>query len=183
MARIAALDPNPTTGETRDLFEFVHAKLGMVPNMIREMANSPAVLDAYLQFSGALARGALGAKVRERIALAVAQANGSDYCLAAHTASGRMAGLTPCEIRDSRMGNAVDPKIDVLIRFARKIVDERGGVSDRDIAKVRAAGFDDSVITEVIAGVALSIFTSYFNNVADSKIDFPVAEPLQAPVK
>jgi uncharacterized peroxidase-related enzyme len=180
MSRIHQLNPETATGRAKDLLGAVTGKLGLVPNMTRAMANSPAVLDGYLQLSGALARGTLPAKVREQIALAVAQANGCDYCLSAHTAVGKMVGLTADQIRDSRLGTAVDPKADALIRFARKVVETRGRVGDADLDEVRGAGFDDGVIAEVVAHVALNVFTNYFNEVAETDIDFPKAEVLTA---
>src|SRR5262249_12488654 len=137
-----------------------------------------AVLDGYLQFSGALNKGSLSPRVREQLSLAVAEANGCDYCLAAHSTIGKMVGLTAEQIRDSRLGTAVDPRTDALIRFARLVVETRGRVSDADLDDVRAAGFDDGVIAEVVAHVALSIFTNYFNNVAQTDVDFPKAAPL-----
>ena len=76
------------------------------------------------------------------------------------------------------MGTAVDSKTDALIRFARKLVESRGRATDSDIAAVRNAGFDDGAIAEVVAHVALNVFTNYFNNVAETEIDFPEAEEL-----
>jgi uncharacterized peroxidase-related enzyme len=180
MSRINQLNPETATGRTKELLGAVKGKLGLVPNMTRAMANAPAALDGYLQFSGALAKGTLPPKVREQLALAIAQANGCDYCLAAHSAIGRMSGLTAEQIRDSRLGTAVDPKADSLIRFARKVVETRGRVSDADLDDVREAGFDDGVIAEVVAHVALNVFTNYFNNVAETDVDFPRAEALHA---
>ena len=178
MSRLNLIAPEDANGKAKELLDAVKGKLGLVPNMTRAMANSPAVLDGYLQLSGALGKGKLPAKIREQLALAVAQANGCDYCLAAHSTIGKMVGLTADQIRDSRLGTAVDPKTDVLIRFARKVNESRGRVSDRDIAEVREAGFDDGAIAEVVAHVALNVFTNYFNNVAETDIDFPKADEL-----
>ena len=180
MSRIKQIAPETATGKAKELFDAVNGKLGMVPNMTRAMANSPPVLEGYLQLSGALGKGKLSAKTREEIALAVGQANHCNYCLAAHSTIGKMVGLTADQIRDSRLGTAVDPKADALIRFARALVDSRGLVTDHDVAVVRGAGFDDGVIAEVVANVALSVFTNYFNNVAETDIDFPQAEELVA---
>lgn len=180
MSRIKTISPESATGRARSLLEAVSSKLGLVPNMTRAMANSPAVLDGYLQFNGALGKGTLSAKVREQIALAVAQANGCDYCLAAHSAFGKMVGLTAEQMQDSRLGTTVDPRSDALIRFARKMVETRGRVSDGDLDEVRAAGFDDGVIAEVVANVALHVFTNYFNLVADTDLDFERAPELRA---
>lgn len=178
MSRIHQITPDSATGKAKELLDAVHGKLGLVPNITRAMANSPAVLEGYLGLSGALGKGSLSAKHREQIALAVGQANHCDYCLAAHSAIGKMVGLTPDQILDSRRGTAIDPKADAVIRFARKLVDERGRVSDADVAEVRAAGLNDRGIAEVVANVALNIFTNYFNHVAETDIDFPRAEPI-----
>lgn len=178
MARLTQISPESATGRAAELLDEVKDALGLVPNMTRAMANSPAVLDGYLRFSGALGKGALPAKLRERIALAVAQANGCDYCLATHSAVGRMVGLTPDQIRDSRLGGDVDPKADALIRFALKVVDTRGRIHDADLEEVRRAGFDNAAIAEVVANVALHVFTNYFNLMAGTDLDFPAVPAL-----
>ena len=178
MSRIHQIAPDSATGQAKVLLDAVKGKLGLVPNITRAMANSPAVLEGYLGLNGALGKGSLSAKNREQIALAVGQANQCDYCLAGHSAIGKMVGLTPDQILDSRRGTAIDPKSDAVIRFARKLVDERGRVSDADVAEVRAAGLDDGAIAEVVANVALNIFTNYFNHVAETDIDFPKVEPI-----
>jgi uncharacterized peroxidase-related enzyme len=178
MSRIHQVNPQSATGKAKELLDGVQGKLGLVPNMTRAMVNSPAVLDGYLSLSGALSKGALSAKSREQIALAVAQANECEYCLAAHSAIGKMVGLSVDQILDSRRGTSVDPKTDAIIQFARQVVDQRGLVSDANIAQVRAAGLDDGAIAEIVANVALNIFTNYFNHVAETEIDFPRAEAL-----
>ena len=178
MSRIHQIAPDSATGKAKELLDAVKGKIGLVPNITRAMANSPAALEGYLGLSGALGKGSLSAKNREQIALAVGQANQCDYCLAAHSAIGKMVGLTSDQILDSRRGTAIDPKSDAVIRFARKLVDERGRVSDADVAEVRAAGLDDGAIAEVVANVALNIFTNYFNHVAETDIDFPKVEPI-----
>jgi uncharacterized peroxidase-related enzyme len=178
MSRINLIDPEAATGRAKELLDAVKSKMGLVPNMTRAMANAPAVLDGYLQLRGALSKGTLPAKVREQIALAVSEANGCDYCLAAHSAMAGMVGLTAEQIRDSRLGTAVDPKTDALIRFARRVVDTRGRVSDGDLNDVRQAGNDDGAIAEVVANVAAMTLTNYFNIVAETDIDFPEAPKL-----
>jgi uncharacterized peroxidase-related enzyme len=178
MARLTQISPEAATGRARELLDAVNRKFGLVPNMARAMANSPAALDGYLQLSGALHKGALPARLREQVALAVAHANGCDYCVAAHSAVGRMVGLTADQIRDSRLGTAVDPRADALIRFALKVVDARGRVDDTDLEEVRRAGFDDAAIAEVVANVALHVFTNYFNRLAGTDLDFPAAPAL-----
>ena len=178
MSRINQIAPETATGRARALLDAVKNKLGLVPNMTRAMANSPAVLDGYLQLSGALGKGTLSSKLREQLSLAISQGNGCDYCLAAHAAISKTVGLTAEQIQDSRRGTAVDAKAEALIRFALDVVETRGKVSDAALAEVRAAGFDDGVIAEVVAHVALDVFTNYFNNVARTDLDFPRAPKL-----
>jgi uncharacterized peroxidase-related enzyme len=178
MSRLKQITPETASDRSRTLLDAVKSKLGLVPNMTRAMANSPAVLDGYLQFSGALSKSSLPPRIREQLALAVSQANGCDYCLAAHSTIGKAVGLTAEQIHDSRLGTAVDPRTDALIRFALAVVQTRGRVSDADLAEVREAGFGDDVITEVVAHVALDVFTNWFNNVAQTDVDFPKAAPL-----
>jgi len=179
LSRFKAIRPESATGKAKGLLEAVNAQLGLVPNMMRAMANAPAVLDGYLSLGRALEQGRLPARTREQLALAIGQANSCDYCVAAHAAIGTTVGLTADQIRDSRLGTAVDSRIAALIRFARKLLDARGRVTDRDLEAVRAAGFDDGAIAEVVAQVALNIFTNYFNHVAGTDIDFPRAPALR----
>lgn len=178
MSRIPQVNPESASGKAKELLDAVKGKLGLVPNMTRVMANSAAVLDGYLSLSGALSKGHLRAKEREQIALTVGEVNGCDYCLAAHSTIGKMVGLTAEQIMDSRRGTAVDPKVEALVKFARRVVDERGRVSDLDLANARVAGLDDAALAEVVANVALNLFTNYFNHVAETDIDFPKVEPI-----
>jgi uncharacterized peroxidase-related enzyme len=180
MERINPINPQAAQGRAKELLDAVKSKLGLVPNMTRAMAVSPPVLDAYLGFSGALGHGVLPARVREQLALDVSEDNRCDYCVSAHSAIGKRAGLTDQEILDSRRGASADPKTDALLRFARTVVAMRGVVDDADIAAVRDAGYGDAEIAEVVAHVALNIFTNYFNNVAGTTIDFPKAPALSA---
>jgi uncharacterized peroxidase-related enzyme len=180
MTRLTAINPTEATGKAKNLLDAVNQKLGLTPNMMRTMANSPAVLEGYLNFSGALAGGSLNAKVREQIALAVAETNSCGYCLSAHSAIGQMVGLGKEGITAARQAAAADAKTDAILKFARKIVLERGELNDADVAQVRAAGLDEGEVTEVVANVALNIFTNYFNHIAGTVIDFPQAETLTA---
>jgi uncharacterized peroxidase-related enzyme len=180
MERITPVNLQTALGRAKELLDGVKAKLGIVPNMTRAMAVSPSVLDAYLGFSGALAHGVLPAQVREQLALDVGEANQCDYCVSAHSALGKRAGLTDQDFLDSRRGTSADLKADVLLRFARTVVEKRGVVEDADIAAVRDAGYGDAEIAEVVAHVALNVFTNYFNNIAGTTIDFPKAPALSA---
>lgn len=178
MARIEAVELENVTGKSAALLGAVKRKLGMVPNFARTIAQSPAALEAYLGFGGALGNGVLSAKFREQIALAVGETNGCQYCVAAHSAAGKMVGLSDEDVADSRRGVATDGKVNAGLRFARQVVDQQGWVSDEDLGKVRAAGYGEAEITEIVANVALNIFTNYFNHVADTEVDFPAPAEL-----
>ena len=165
----------------RTQLEAVHRQLGVVPNLFRLAANSPAALDGYLGMSGALAKGSLPAQTRERIALVVAEINGCGYCLAAHSYLGKnLAKLSEAEIAANRHGGSLDPKAEAAVRFAATVVRERGHVSDADVEAVRSAGYDDAKIVEIVQHVALNTWTNYINEVAKTEIDFPVVTALAA---
>jgi uncharacterized peroxidase-related enzyme len=173
MSGLKAIDPSTATGKAKELLDSVKGKLGLVPNMTRVMATSPAVLESYLSFSGALGGGLLSAQTREKLALLTAQENSCDYCLSAHTAIGKMAGLKDEEIVASRHGNGNDPKTTAALTFAKQVLDAKGQISESELTAVRHAGFNDGEIAEIIAHVALNVFTNYFNIATGVDIDFP----------
>jgi uncharacterized peroxidase-related enzyme len=176
MPRIQPIQTQDASGKAKDLLIAVQAKIGMTPNLMKTLAHSPAALEGYLSFSGALATGVLNAKLREQIAIAVAQANSCQYCLSAHTTIGKMTGVKPEELAQSRHAHSTDPKTDAALQFAQKLVLQRGLATDRDLDAIRSNGFAESEITEIIAHVALNIFTNYFNHVAQTEVDFPVVD-------
>ena len=171
----------PRRAASQPLLEAVKKQLGIVPNLFRVVANSPAALEGYLGLSGALDKGALPAPTRERIALAVAEINGCNYCLSAHTYLGKnLAKLDDAEIAANRNGASNDPKADAAVRFAVKVVRERGHVSDADLRAVKTAGYDDAQVIEIVLHVALNTWTNYVNEVAKTEIDFPVVTTRKA---
>jgi uncharacterized peroxidase-related enzyme len=171
--RIAQIDLTEATDKTKRLFDDVQARLGIVPNLFRVLANAPAALEGYLNFSGALDRGSFNAKLREQIALTVAGSNLCGYCLSAHTFFGSRAGLTEKEIADAGHAISAIAKTDAILKLARNIVVQRGEVSEGDLGQARASGLADGEIVETVAHVALSIFTNYMNHVAHTVVDFP----------
>lgn len=179
MARIAIpADIEAAPAASRSLLQAVNRQLGSVPNLFRLVATSPAALEGYLGMSGALAKDSLPAPTRERIALAVAEINGCAYCLSAHTYLGKhLAKLDDTEIAANRSGASNDPKADAAVRFAAKVTRARGHVGDEDLQAVRAAGYTDAQIIEIVQHVALNTWTNYVNNVAGTDIDFPMVAP------
>lgn len=178
--------PTPATVEaapaaSRPLLEAVRKMLGVVPNLFRLVANSPAALEGYLGLSGALAKGELPAATRERIALALAQVNGCSYCLSAHTyLAANLAKLDEAEIISNRHGGSKDAKAAAAVRFAVSVAQQRGHVGDDDVQAVRAAGYTDAQIIEIVQHVALNTWTNYINEVAKTEIDFPVVRAARA---
>ena len=161
--------------ESQPLLQGVKRQLGIVPNVFRLASNSPAALEGYVGMLGALGKGALPAPTRERIALVVAEINRCGYCLSAHTYLGRnLAKLDDAEMTANRNGASNDPKADAAVRFAAKVVHLRGHVSDADLQAVKAAGYTDAQIIEIVQHVALNTWTNYVNTVAQTEIDFPV---------
>jgi uncharacterized peroxidase-related enzyme len=158
----------------------VKAGLGGTPNMFRLLAASPAALEAYLSYKRTLSHGALPAKIREQIALVAAETNGCDYCASAHTALGKNAGLSQDDITRALQGIATDPKADAAVRFAKLLLEKRGDISDSDLNRVKEAGLSEAEIAEIVAHVAINVFTNYFNIAFETEIDFPVVRTRQA---
>ena len=176
MTRITLIDHATASPDRKALLDPIHAAFGTTPAMFRAVANSPAALKSLWGSFGALGAGVLPAKLAEQIAVAVADRNGCEYCLAAHTALGRNAGASADEMAAAQMGEAADPHTQAALRFALKLVDARGHVGDADVQALRDAGFDDQQIVEVVAHVALNLFTNYVNVAFAVPVDFPAVK-------
>jgi uncharacterized peroxidase-related enzyme len=179
MARLKAINPDEATGKTKELFESVQSKMGMVPNMMRTMGNSPAALNGYLAFSSALNSASIGGKLGELIALTIANENGCNYCNAAHSYVSEKIGLDADAINDARKGTSTDPKINAALVFAKDILNSRGHVTDESLEQIKNAGYNEAEIIEIVAKVSLSIYTNYINVVAATDIDFPKLTPIK----
>lgn len=173
MPRINIVDPKTASGEARELLDGVQQQLGIVPNYIRALANSPKALSAYLGLYGPLGRAAIDKATQERIALVVAEENGCQYCVSAHTAIGRRAGLSNEEILLSRQGGSGDAKAAAAVAFAKALNEHRGELTTAEFEAVRAAGFSDGEIVEIITLVALNVFTNILGKSTLINIDFP----------
>ena len=176
MSRVQLIVPASTDGERKQLLDQIHGAFGATPTMFRAVANSPAALKSLWGSFGALGAGVLPAKLGEQIAVAVADRNACEYCLAAHTALGRKAGASADEMVAAQHGESADRKTAVALRFALKLVNDRGQVDDADVQALRGAGFDDEQIVEIIAHVALNLFTNYLNVALAVPVDFPAVK-------
>jgi uncharacterized peroxidase-related enzyme len=176
MSRIVPVISSHVDSKVAATLNQVKASLGMVPNLFATLAHSSVALDGYLSLSKVLARGRLSSRQREILALSVAQENECRYCLSAHTALAKSAGVSEAEALKARRGDGEDPFERALASFAKAIVRQRGHVSDEDIERARKAEIDDGLMMEVVATVLVNTFTNYVNEVADTEIDFPVVE-------
>lgn len=176
MSRLPLVDPKSATGRVKEIFE--GPLKGKNFNIFRAMANSPAALDAYLGLSSALSHSGLSAKEREVIQLTIGQQNDCGYCVAAHTAIGKMVGLTEEQTVEARRGKLSDAKLAALSKFALTIHEKRGFATADDVTAFKAAGYSDGNVAEVIATYALAIYTNYFNHVNETPIDFPAVAKL-----
>jgi len=173
MTRLTLLDATTATPASRAPLEAIQAAFGSTPNMFRAVAHSPAALHAMWGAFGALGGGALPASLTEQLAVAIADRNGCDYCLAAHTALGRKAGVTAEALAEAQAGVSRDPRTAAALTFALAIVDRRGRIDAADLEALHGAGFTDAEAVEIVAHVALNLYTNYFNNVFTTPVDFP----------
>ncbi|WP_417486514.1 carboxymuconolactone decarboxylase family protein [Maricaulis sp.] len=180
MPHIPPFDPANATGERKELMDAVRSQFGAVINMFGTVAHSPAALKSMLGSFGALGTGRIGARLGEQIAVAIANRNGCEYCLSAHTVLGKNAGLTAAQMDDARKGRADDARTQAALDFALAVVEQRGHVDPSALAELRAAGFDDEEIVEIVAHIALNLFTNYVNVVFDVEVDFPSVKPVSA---
>lgn len=176
MPNVALIDPQNTTTERQALLAQIHSAFGVTPNMFKAVANSPAALRSMWGAFGSLSSGVISAKLGEQIAVAVANRNSCEYCLAAHTALGRKAGASADEMSAAKEGQSTDLKTAAALRFALQLVETRGQVTATDVQGVRSAGFSDEEIVEILAHVALNLFTNYVNIAFAVPVDFPVVK-------
>ena len=184
MPRIQPIDPNQAQGKAKVLLDGVRKVYGFAPNLIRTLAHSPAALEAYLSFGKALGGGSLSPQLREQIALAVSNANSCEYCTSAHSALGAKLGLSEEELKANLEGSSSDARTEAALRFARQIILQQGWVKDEELEAVRHSGYSDGEVAEIVATVAATTFSNYFNHVAHTEVDFPlvgIGSPAKAP--
>jgi uncharacterized peroxidase-related enzyme len=174
--RIETLNPDTTTGKSKELFNAVQNKLGFIPNLIKVFGNSPATLQTYLNLGELTASGNFSNKFREQLALAIAEENSCNYCLSAHTAIGKMNGLTDEETEQNRQGLANNSKTQAALQFAQQVTRKRGQVSSEEIQTIKNAGYNDGEVLEIVLNVVANTLTNYVNHIANTEIDFPTVE-------
>ncbi len=180
MSRITVIDHATANPEQKALLDAIASQLGMVPNFLKVFANSPAALRAFLGLHGIAGEGHLDPQTRERIALALAEQNSCQYCLSAHAAIGRKAGLDHAEIAANRAGTSHDARAAAAVAFARALVEHKGEVTTAELLAVRNAGYDDAEIVEIITHVGMNLLTNILGKASRVEIDFPKVELKQA---
>lgn len=173
MSRLSIPDPIDAPAASQPFLASIEKQLGKVPNGLKVLSKSPAILEGFLALNRSLGK-ALEVKTRERIAIAVSEINGCPYCLASHTYFGlEFAKLSPKDAAEARHGNASDPQSEASLRFAMAVAKQRGKVSDEELAAVKAAGFSEAQIVEIVALVAGTFFTNLVNLVVQTDLDYP----------
>lgn len=173
MSRINLVTPEQANDEQTELYQAIQGQLGMVPNFLKIFANSPAALRAFLGLHGIANEGSLDPQTRERIALGLAEQNACEYCVSAHSAIGRKAGLSNEEIEANRAGSSQDAKAAVAVKFARSLAEHNGEVSTSELLEIRNAGYDDAQIVEIITHVGMNVLTNILGKASRVEIDFP----------
>jgi uncharacterized peroxidase-related enzyme len=174
MSRLHTVTLENANETQHQIFDAVKKKLGKVPNLVATMAQSPAAANVYLAGSEALSKGTLSAKFREKLSITIAQANSCDYCLSAHTFIGEKLGIPADQLDAARDGHASDAKEEAGLQFARRVVEQRGHLTEDEFQQVLDAGYTQGEVAEIIASVAINTYTNYFNHLSETEIDFPL---------
>jgi AhpD family alkylhydroperoxidase len=170
--------PEHATDAVRPLFAELQRQLGRVPNLYAAMANSPTALRGYLSLRDALQDGELEGDMHERIALRVAEINECDYCVAAHTFRGAKLGLSAADLLDTRRGRSADARVDAALRLVSALAQRRAGELPDALRRAADGGWSEAQIGEIVAHVALNVFSNAFKHVARPPLDFPAAPAL-----
>lgn len=178
MQRLDSVNPEAAEGQTKELLNTVQQAFGVIPNTAKVMANSPAVLESFLAFSQAMGKATIGEKLHNQVKLSTSESNSCNYCTSLLSAVGPSAGLTADDILAGRTATAEDRRTDAALKFAEAVLENRGKVSSEQLEAVREVGFNDAEIVEIVTSVVLGCFGNFLNNVADTELDFPQAEPV-----
>jgi len=176
MPRIEAATVANTPAVSATLLEGVQKKLGMVPNLFKTIAHSPAALKFYFGQGEALATGKLSAGLRHQIALVTSGVNNCDYCASAHTLMGKGTGLQSEELAVNLLGQSSDAKVQAALTFSKLVLEKQGHLNAADVQAVKEAGYDDAAVMEIIANVAATVYTNFVNNASGTVIDFPLVK-------
>lgn len=180
MSRLPLIEKDNAPEFIRGIFDTVTATYGSLPNIFRVTANSPAMLQALVDFDACAKQSVLTPEIRAMLAVTVSEINGCDYCISAHAALGKGIGLSALQLEQARSARSDDRRTNAMLHFAAEVAMQRGHVGEQALARLRALGISDRETVEIIGLVVLNTFTNYINNVADTDIDFPVVHARHA---
>jgi uncharacterized peroxidase-related enzyme len=177
MSRLPVPRIETATGATAEIYSMIKKSIGSVPNTFAAIgAHGPAALKAVLAADAILASGSLDKRDQETIKLTVSNVTGCDYCEAAHSLLGKLAGLSPETLKKIRTGEPTgDAKRDALVRFVRKLTQSSGTISRDDFDGIKLAGYSDAQLVDISLAISITVFTNIFNRINDTDIDFPLA--------
>lgn len=182
MQTLTSIDLANANAKSQQLLESFQQRRGRIPNMVRVMAHSPAILQAYLDFNHAFEQTRMTPKLRALIAVSLAQLMGCEYVLSIAAALGTREGITVEEFEAARKGESQDPKIAAALGFARHVIQQQGKASAEETNRLRKAGYDEEEIVEIIGAIVLMVFRNYFNLIVQTEVDYPpvkLDKPLQ----
>lgn len=177
MTRLNTPAIDQATGQAAELFATIKRNVGKVPNLYATIGgNTPDVLAHVLSTGATLGRSTLSRLEQEAINLTVSEATGCDYCVAAHTMTGKLAGYSTEQTRELRAGGfAGDARIDALVKFALGLVQQRGTLESGAVDALKEVGFTDRQLIEIPLVVSAILFTNMVNRINDTTVDFPKA--------
>jgi len=178
MKKITVPGYDQVNAGTRQLFNTLKTRLGKVPNLYATIGYSEHALKAFLAFEEILNEGVFSPKEREAIALVVSEINGCEYCLAGHTLAAIRRGMTKDETLDARRGKMADPRLNVIVRLAKSITENKGFADEMIVEEFYNTGFNEGAVMELIGLVTVRIYTNYVFAFTGIPVDFPLAEPI-----
>ncbi len=175
MSRITPVTEGQAEPSAQPILNMIQKRFGRLPNMFQNMAHSPAALQAFASLSECCEKTSLPPKLRHEIELVMAEANACTYCIAAHSQLAKAMSFTEQDILQARRGLSKDAKSQAILSFCKAIVEKKGSISDQEVQNLKAQGVSDKELCEILLVINFNMFTNYFNKVANTEVDFPVA--------
>jgi uncharacterized peroxidase-related enzyme len=172
MSQFKIHTPDTTSDAGRDVLQTVSMAYGFVPNLMATMVEAPATAKGYLALSEIFASTSFSPVEQQVVLLTTSRANGCEYCVAAHST---IAGMQKVDadivaaIRDNRP--IADAKLEALRVLINKLNEQRGWLSDADVAEFIAAGYGQQQVLEAVLGVAFKTISNYTNHIAGTPVD------------
>lgn len=172
MSELKIHDETTAPPAARPLLEQVKHANGIIPNMLGVLAENPAALEGYLNLSRIFDSAGFSPLERQVVQLTVSIENACHFCVAAHSAAAAAEGLDASVIEAVRTNQRItDTRLDALRVFTRRMVHQRGFVSDTDVSVFLNAGWEKAAILGVVLGVALKTVSNYANHVAETPLN------------